>query len=68
LDAGHEVHVFDNLSSGLKQNLFPEAGFTQGDILNTAELDAFFSSFKPEGLVHLAAFKSAGESMTNPEK
>ncbi len=68
LDAGHEVHVFDNLSSGLEQNLFPDAKFTRGDILNPAELDAFFESFKPEGLVHLAAFKAAGESMTNPEK
>lgn len=68
LDAGHKVHVFDNLSSGLEQNLFPEAGFTKGDILSPAELDAFFSSFQPEGLVHLAAFKAAGESMTNPEK
>ena len=32
LDRGHEVCVFDNLSSGLEQNLFPEAGFVKGDI------------------------------------
>ena len=25
--AGHTVTVFDNLSSGLRQNLFPENGF-----------------------------------------
>lgn len=68
LDAGHDVHVFDNLSSGLRQNLFSEAGFTQGDILNPRDLDSFFKNFKPEGLVHLAAFKAAGESMTSPEK
>lgn len=68
LDAGHEVHVFDNLSSGLRRNLFPEAGFTQGDILNFESLDSFFKAFRPEGIVHLAAFKAAGESMTNPEK
>lgn len=68
LDAGHEVHVFDNLSSGLEQNLFPEAKFTRGDILHPEELEAFFSQFKPEGLVHLAAFKAAGESMILPEK
>ncbi len=68
LDRGHQVVVFDNLSSGLTQNLFPEADFVQGDILNAGALSGFLSKFKPEGLVHLAAFKAAGESMIVPEK
>lgn len=68
LDRGHEICVFDNLSSGLKQNLFKEASFVQGDILNSSALDEFFGDFQPEGVVHLAAFKAAGESMINPEK
>ena len=68
LDRGHEICVFDNLSSGLKQNLFKEASFIQGDILNPSALDKFFGDFQPEGVVHLAAFKAAGESMINPEK
>ncbi len=68
LDAGHEIQVFDNLSSGLEQNLFPEAGFTRGDILHPEEINDFLEKFQPEGLVHLAAFKAAGESMTCPEK
>ena len=68
LDRGHEVCVFDNLSSGLEQNLFPEAGFVKGDILHPDEIGKFLNEFKPEGLVHLAAFKAAGESMINPEK
>ena len=68
LDRGHEVCVFDNLSSGLEQNLFPEAGFVKGDILHPDEIEKFLKDFKPEGLVHLAAFKAAGESMLNPEK
>lgn len=68
LDQGHQVAVFDNLSSGLTQNLFSEASFFEGDILNTSSLHSFFSEFKPEGLVHLAAFKAAGESMIAPEK
>ncbi len=68
LDCGHKVHVFDNLSSGLHQNLFPEANFTEGDILNSESLQNFFHAFQPEGVVHLAAFKAAGESMLNPEK
>lgn len=68
LDQGHQVAVFDNLSSGLTKNLFSEASFYQGDILNPTDLRSFFSDFKPQGLVHLAAFKAAGESMILPEK
>lgn len=68
LDKGHEVFVFDNLSSGLRQNLFPEAAFFEGDILKPDDLEAFFGEVKPEGVVHLAALKAAGESMLEPEK
>ena len=32
LDQGHRVTVYDNLSSGLRENLFPEAAFIHGDI------------------------------------
>jgi UDP-glucose 4-epimerase len=40
LESGREVTVYDNLSSGLKQNLFPEADFVAGDILDAAHLAA----------------------------
>lgn len=64
---GHNVTVFDNLSSGLKQNLFSQNEFIQGDILNTNDLDsAFEKGF--DAFIHLAAFKAAGESMIKPEK
>ena len=64
---GHTVTVFDNLSSGLRQNLFKENAFIHGDILNTEQLDkAFARGF--DAFVHLAAFKAAGESMIEPEK
>jgi UDP-glucose 4-epimerase len=68
LDFGHEVFVYDNLSSGLRQNLFREASFFYGDILDVQKLSDFFESVKPEGIVHLAALKAAGESMLLPEK
>ncbi|MCR5387126.1 MAG: UDP-glucose 4-epimerase GalE [Treponema sp.] len=64
---GHSVTVFDNLSSGLKQNLFKENGSIKGDILNKKDLDKAFSK-KFDAFVHLAAFKAAGESMIKPEK
>lgn len=67
MGAGHSVTVFDNLSSGLLQNLFPENDFIAGDILHPETLDsAFGRGF--DAFIHLAAFKAAGESMTAPEK
>lgn len=64
---GHKVTVFDNLSSGLKQNLFKENDFIKGDILNIKNLEkAFERGF--DAFIHLAAFKAVGESMIYPEK
>ena len=67
MKAGHEVTVFDNLSSGLRCNLFPKNDFIYGNILIERDLDqAFARGF--DAFVHLAAFKAAGESMVAPEK
>jgi UDP-glucose 4-epimerase len=71
LDEGHSVTVFDNLSSGLRENLFPKASFIYGDILDyTGLLRAARNKGEPpfDGLIHLAAFKAAGESMIKPQK
>jgi UDP-glucose 4-epimerase len=67
LDKGHTCAVFDNLSTGCRENLFKEAAFIQGDIRNERDIsDAMKKGF--DGFVHLAAFKAAGESMIAPEK
>jgi len=67
LDQGHTVTVFDNFSSGLRENLFAEAGFIYGTIMDySGLLDACRGNI--DAVVHLAAFKAAGESMTKPEK
>jgi UDP-glucose 4-epimerase len=75
LDQGHSVTVYDNLSSGLRENLFPGAAFIHGDIHDyTGLARAMRGNSKVEGrggfqaLVHLAASKAAGESMIKPEK
>lgn len=67
LDNGYEAVVYDNLSSGKNENLFPDATFVQGDILDYEKL---LETMKNgiDGLIHLAAFKAAGESMERPEK
>jgi len=76
LDRGHKVTVFDDLSSGLRENLFPEAAFVHGTILDYPALVAACrsggtaaSKSEPfDAVVHLAAFKAVGESMQKPEK
>jgi len=66
-DAGHEVTIFDNLSTGKKENIFPEYTFVQGDIL---DYETLLKAMKNniDAVIHLAAFKAAGESMIKPEK
>lgn len=64
---GHKVTVFDNLSSGLRENLFKKNDFIYGNILLERDLDAAFARGF-DAFVHLAAFKAAGESMVEPEK
>jgi UDP-glucose 4-epimerase len=64
---GHQVTVFDNFSSGLRQNLFAENKFIYGNILIKENLDEAFSNGF-DAFIHLAAFKAAGESMIIPEK
>jgi UDP-glucose 4-epimerase len=68
-DSGHDVTVFDNLSSGFKENLNTRVKFVLGDILNLDELDgAFFKTKKFDVVFHFAALKNVGESMIYPEK
>jgi len=68
LDAEYAVTVYDNLSSGCEENLFPEAAFIRGDILDPAALSSAMATRNFDALVHLAALKAAGESMILPEK
>jgi len=68
LDKGGKCTVYDNLSTGLKQNLFPDADFICDDIHNYQALFDVMKIGQFDALVHLAASKAAGESMLNPEK
>ena len=68
LDRGDNCTVFDNLSSGLRGNLFKDAKFIHGDILDYPFLLDTMRNGAFEAIVHLAASKAAGESMLNPEK
>ncbi|MDD4556561.1 MAG: UDP-glucose 4-epimerase GalE [Alphaproteobacteria bacterium] len=67
LEKKHEVTVYDDLSTGQEINLFPQAGFVEGNILDYSKLkEVLAKGF--EMVIHLAAKKAVGESMENPQK
>ncbi|MBR1756054.1 MAG: UDP-glucose 4-epimerase GalE [Alphaproteobacteria bacterium] len=61
------VTVYDNLSTGQECNLFADAQFIRGDILDFQMLRQTMSEGY-DAVVHLAAKKAVGESMDNPQK
>ena len=65
-DAGKSPVVFDNLSSGLRENLLPEIPFILGDTLFPEQLKPAMSGV--DSIIHMASLKAAGESMAEPEK
>ena len=65
---GNEITVFDDLSSGFRSNLNDNISFYKGSTLSKNELDSVMLSDIFDVVVHLAAFKAAGESMLNPGK
>ncbi len=66
--AGHEPVVFDNLSTGRRENLPSDVVFREGDILDTKALLEAAREFPFDGVIHLAALKAAGESMLEPTR
>ncbi len=65
LKEGHEVVVLDNLSSGLKENIPPQAKFYQTDYV-TGDLETIFRKEKPDVLCHHAAQIDVRFSFLNP--
>ncbi|RYL94338.1 UDP-glucose 4-epimerase GalE [Sporolactobacillus sp. THM7-4] len=64
--AGREVIVVDNLQTGHKDALHPDAVFYQGDIRDKALLDSVFKKENIEGVIHFAANSLVGESVEKP--
>jgi UDP-glucose 4-epimerase len=67
LEADHDVIILDDLSLGREQNIHPDAQFIFGSTLDNEALKICFRD-QVDTVIHLAAFKAAGESMTDPEK
>ncbi len=68
IDAGYQVVVADNLQTGFRQAVHPDARFYKADIRNRADMDRIFEQEHIEGVIHFAASSQVGESMTDPLK
>lgn len=62
--SGVEVRVFDNLSTGSRENVPPEADFVLGDLRNPEEIVE--ASADMEIVFHQAALRSVPRSMDEP--
>ncbi|BCL82841.1 UDP-glucose 4-epimerase GalE [Ktedonobacteria bacterium brp13] len=67
LARGHQVVILDTLELGNKQSLLG-APLIQGDTADGALLDKIFTAEKPDAVMHFAAYKAPGESMSQPAK
>ncbi|MGW0466950.1 UDP-glucose 4-epimerase GalE [Streptomyces sp. NPDC003027] len=64
LEAGHEVTVLDDLSTGFREGVPAGANFIEGRIQDAARwLDPSY-----DGVLHFAAFSQVGESVADPGK
>jgi len=73
LEKGYQVTVYDNLSSGLRENLVSLESIGGGVTFIHGDIHDYPSLVKEmkrgyDALIHLAASKAAGESMLAPEK
>lgn len=67
IDAGYEVAVLDDLSSGWAENVDGRANFIKGSTHESELLQEVLGD-GVDAVIHLAAFKAAGESMIEPGK
>ena len=73
LESGHDVVVFDNLSTGhieTVENLkkYGNVEFQKGDLMNLSEISSVFENYSIDAVVHFAAFSQVAESVKNPQK
>ena len=65
-DSGYDVIVLDDLSTGSQDAIDNRAQFILGSTLSKEDINKALNGV--DGVIHLAAFKAAGESMLFPSK
>ena len=66
VELGHEVGVFDDLSSGSREFVHPRAKFYAGDLADAAAIERCVADFRPELVDHHAAQIDVRESVSDP--
>ena len=66
VELGHEVAVFDDLSSGFREFVPARAKFFQGDLADASAVDRVVAEFQPEIVDHHAAQIDVRKSVTDP--
>lgn len=66
LERGYEVLAIDDLSTGRRENLAPEARFEEVDVRDRDALRRAFDDFAPTAVCHLAAQASVTFSVREP--
>ena len=68
LEAGYDVAVVDDLSTGVRELLPANIRFYQLDIQDSAALSAVFQEYLPDAVIHFAGSIVVSESVRNPLK
>lgn len=73
LSKGYEIVVIDNLENGHIEtiNTLKQIGnihFVKGDLRNLDDVEAVFSNYQIDTVIHFAGFIQVEESVRNPEK
>lgn len=64
-ERGHETLVYDNLSKGRRSAVL-SGKVVEGDTNDTTKLISVLSDFRPDAVMHFAAFIEVGESVREP--
>ena len=68
LEAGRGVVVVDNLATGHRAAVHPDAVFVHADVRDTAAVEAALRTHRVTDVFHFAAFIEVGESVAQPLK
>ena len=66
LDAGHDVVVLDNLSTGYREAIPAGVPLYEVDLLDENSVSAVVAQGPWDGVLHFAALSLVGESMRDP--
>lgn len=68
IDRGDRVVVIDDLSTGVREQVCPDAEFIEGDVADTELVRGILKSRKIDAVIHFAGSVIVPESVTDPLK